>query len=198
MMPVVCNRAVIAESVDAAAHRAAPREPFAVLRGGKIDVDPKRVHAVIAIMLVTVLGATGVTLLAASLEKNAQIGELRAHGVRVEITVARCLGLPGGSGSNAAGYACRGRYRFRGRGYAEAIPGNVLRRPGSEVGGVIAPSDPTLVSTEAEVRSEHASSIVFIFPIVLLVAFVLAVGALATRIGLVASMRRRTSSLRRP
>lgn len=169
----------------------AETDPVTVLRGAKVDVDPRRTRIAIAIVLLAALGSVAVTLLVAAFEKNAQINELRFHGVQVEMTVTRCLGLLGGSGSNAAGYACRGTYTFGRRRFEKAIPGDLLRAPGSKIVAVIVPTDPALVSTEAAVRAERASADVFIVPAISLVLFVLASGLLVLRTGL----GRRSTSL---
>jgi hypothetical protein len=101
--------------------------------------------------------------------------------VPVTVTVSGCRGLLGGSGSNAAGYACRGSYHFRGHRYDEAIPGNVNRAPGSTLNGVIAAGDPALLSTPGQLRGERASWRAFIAPIALGLVVVAAVIALSVR-----------------
>ena len=58
-----------------------------------------------------------------------------------------CLGQLGGSGSNAAGYQCRGSFTIDGRHYNEIIPGTTLLPLGTTVRGVIDPGDPALIST---------------------------------------------------
>jgi hypothetical protein len=120
-------------------------------------------------------------LFVAGADKNAQISELREHGVRVAVTVSSCRGLLGGSGSNAAGDACQGTYRFGGQRYQEAIPGNVRRTPGTSLAGIVAPNDPRLLSTPDQVRTEHASWRVFIAPGALALAFLATVALIALR-----------------
>ncbi len=130
------------------------------------------------------LGAVAVVctiLFVAGAHNNAQIDELRSHGARVEVRVSSCLGLLGGSGSNAAGYSCQGAYTYGGRHFEEAIPGNVERTPGTTLVGLIAPGDPELLSTPSQLRSEHSSWRVFIAPSVLALVLLVALGALALR-----------------
>jgi hypothetical protein len=109
---------------------------------------------------------------------NRQIDELRNQGVAVDVTVTRCQGLLGGSGSNAAGYSCRGTYELDGRRYNEVLPGTALHAPGSTIPSVAVPSDPALVSPLSMVDAEHSSARVFILPAVLLVVLAGAVVAL--------------------
>ena len=127
------------------------------------------------------LAVVSAVLFVAGADKNAQINELRDHGAWVGVTVSSCLGLLGGSGSNAAGDSCRGTYSFGGRRYEEAIPGNVRRTPGSSLAGIVASDDPQLLSTPARVRAEHASWHVFIAPSVLALLFVATVAVIALR-----------------
>jgi hypothetical protein len=145
-------------------------------------VDARRAARAAAILCLIALVTTAIILTVAGVDKNDQITELRSTGVPVTVTVTGCIGLLGGSGSNAAGYACRGSYRFHGQRYEESIPGNVNRAPGSALQGVIAPSDPALLSTPAQLRGERASWGVFIAPIVL--------GALACAAAVVVAVRR--------
>ena len=97
--------------------------------------------------------------------------------IGVEVTVTTCLGQLGGSGSNAAGYQCRGSFTFDARHYNEIIPGNTLLPLGSTVRAVIDPGAPALISTAGAVASERASWRVFLLPIVLAAALALSVVA---------------------
>ncbi len=120
-------------------------------------------------------------LFAAGARKNGQITDLRQHGVAVEIRVTGCLGLLGGSGSNPAGYSCRGTFVLDGRSHNENIPGNTDHPPGTILHGVAVPGDPALVTTAGALATEHASWRVFALPGVLLVVLVLFVAALLVR-----------------
>jgi hypothetical protein len=146
-----------------------------------VAVDARKAGRVVAVLCLLALTTTALILTFAGVDKNNQITALRTTGVPVTVTVSGCLGLLGGSGSNAAGFACRGTYDFRGRRYEEAIPGNVNRAPKSSVRGVIAAGDPALLSTPAAVRTEHASWRVFLTPIVLGAVVVVAATGLLVR-----------------
>ena len=96
----------------------------------------------VAVILAVSWHAASVALYVAGARKNAQIADLRQHGVPVEVTITGCQGLLGGSGSNAAGYACRGTFTLDGRRDDEALPGNTLLSPGTKVRAVAVPGDP--------------------------------------------------------
>jgi hypothetical protein len=154
----------------------------ATLRGAPAaEVDARRLRAVAAAVCVLALAAATVALFVAGAHKNAQISNLREHGVPITMSVTGCMGLLGGSGSNVAGYACRGTFTLDGRRYDEAIPGNVLRPPGSTVAAVTVPGDPHLVATADQLAAEHPSARVYILPAVLLVILVALVGIVVLR-----------------
>jgi hypothetical protein len=91
------------------------------------------------------------------------------------------MGELGGSGSNPAGYSCRGSFTLDGRRYNEPIPGNSLHPPGAVLRAVAVPGDPALVITARMLDGEHTSGKVFILPAVLLVVLALVVGLLVRR-----------------
>jgi hypothetical protein len=134
----------------------------------------------VGLTLVT-LAVLGIVFTVVGINKNDQINELRDHGVPVTYVVSKCLGLLGGSGSNAAGYSCQGSYTVDGRRYFENLPGSSRYAPGAEVKAISVRSDPTLLSTPAIVGSERASASVFILPAVLLGVCALLVLALLLR-----------------
>jgi hypothetical protein len=137
---------------------------------------------VIVGLILATLATLGIVFIVVGINKNDQINELKDHGIPVTYVVSKCLGLLGGSGSNAAGYACQGSYTVDGRHFFENLPGSSNHAPGDRVKAISVPSDPTLLSTPAIVDSERASANVFILPAVLL-----GVGAL---LGLTVLLRR--------
>ncbi len=153
-------------------------EPVASLRGAGVDVDLRRVGRVAAALLLLALAMLAVGLLVSGARKNAQIDALRAHGVPVEVVTTTCLGLMGGSGSNAAGRACDGTFTLGGQHYTVAIPGNGSHAPGETVRLVADSANPSLVSTYALLASEHSSWRVFIAPVCLFAVLALGGGAL--------------------
>jgi hypothetical protein len=149
-------------------------QPLTILRGNGVDIDPRRAGQWVLGVCVLALFVVAVVLLIAGIDKNSQINTLKNHGAMVNIKVIDCQGLLGGSGSNPAGYACKGSYAFQGRQYVQEIPGTSLLSTGSTVRGVIAPNDPRLLSTPSEVASQQASWTVYIAPVVLFLLLALA------------------------
>ena len=156
-------------------------EPLMSLRGAGVDVDIRRAGRALVVVCLVALAVVTVILFLAGADKNAQITRLRQHGVPVVVTVSRCLGLMGGSGSNLAEYQCTGTFTAHGHPYDVAIPGTALYPPGAKLSGVTDPSDPALLSTNAVLAGEHPSWKVFILPIILLVILVLLVVGLVLR-----------------
>jgi uncharacterized membrane protein len=132
-------------------------------------VDGRRVGQVaIGIMLVTLLVLT-IVFTVVGIHTNQQNDRLHNDGVPVTFTVAGCLGLLGGSGSNAAGYSCHGTYTLKGKTYSEQLPGDSFHRPGSNVPAIAVPGDPALVSPASIVATQHSSASAFVLPIILFV-----------------------------
>jgi len=144
----------------------------------------------VGLCLVT-LAVLVIVFTVAGIHRNDQINELRHDGVPVTVTVTNCLGLMGGSGSNAAGYSCTGSYTIHGTRYTETLPGTGFHNVGSTVAATAVPSDPALVSPMSVLRSEHASNGVFVLPLILLVVLVILVA-------LVVLLRRRRQRGRPP
>jgi len=117
----------------------------------------------------------------AGAHKNDEIDSLKGRGVEVTVTFTQCLGLLGGSGSNAAGYSCQGAFTLGGRRYVETIPGNAKHNQGSTLRAVAVPGDPKLVSPVTTVRSEHATWHVFILPGVLYAVALASVALMVVR-----------------
>jgi hypothetical protein len=148
------------------------------LRGGGVQIDGRRaVRVLVAVVLVT-LAVLVVVFTVVGVHQNQQDDRLHNDGVPVTFEVGGCLGLLGGSGSNAAGYSCRGSYTLDGHRYDERLPGNDFHRPGSTVPAIAVPGDPALVSPTIMVDTEHSSAGVYVVPAILLVFLLLLVGLL--------------------
>lgn len=156
-------------------------EPVTTLRGASVNADARRVTHLAAGACLMALAAAVILLFLAGVEKNAQITRLRNQAVPVEVTVSGCIGLMGGSGSNVAGYACRGEFTLAGHRYREAIPGNALYSPGTRIRAVAVPQDPALVSTPRALGTQQASEKVFLLPAVLLALLGVFAAALALK-----------------
>lgn len=158
-------------------HRAIVEQPFhtenapvARLRGAAVEIDRRRVALVLGVVSALALVVAGAVLLAAGIRKNAQIDDLRAHGVPVVVTVTTCTGQVAGSGSNPVGYTCRGTFRFGGRLVEDQLPGTEGHTPGDRLDLVTAADDTGLLATAAQVAHDRASATVFVAPVALLAA----------------------------
>ncbi len=146
-----------------------------------MDPDIRRVGRVVAVLCLVALAGLAVALFAAGAHQNQQDNRLHRDGVTVDLRVSGCTGQLGGSGSNAAGYSCRGSFTLGGHRYDEAIPGSSFHTPGSTLRVVTVPGDPALVSPVGVLAGEHASWRVFLLPAGLLVVLLLLVGAIVLR-----------------
>lgn len=151
------------------------------MRGASVDVDVRRAGIAVIALCVLALAATVVVLYVAGFQKNAQITRLREHGVDVEVMVSGCIGLMGGSGSNLAGYDCKGTFTLGGRRYSDSIPGTAAHAPGSRLRAVTVAEDPALLSTPGVIATERASWHVYLLPSILLVVLVLVLTVLILR-----------------
>jgi hypothetical protein len=156
-------------------------EPLTKLRGAPVDVDVRRAARVIVATLLAALAALVVTLFIADAHTNAEITSLQHHGVSVDVTVTGCNALLGGSGSNAAGYRCRGSYEVGGHHYVETLPNDSPYAIGAKVKVIAAQNDPGLIATVQQVRSERASWSAFVVPTVLLIVLIAALLAIILR-----------------
>jgi hypothetical protein len=155
-----------------------PAQRVGQLRGAGVQVDGGRVRRVLLGIVLATLAVLVVVFTITGVHTNQQNDRLHNHGVPVTFTVAGCLGLLGGSGSNAAGYSCHGTYTLEGHHYREPLPGDSFHRPGSTVAAVAVPGDPALVSPASIVATEHSSASVFVLPAILAAFLALLVAVL--------------------
>ncbi len=148
------------------------------LRGAGVAVDRRRVGQVVIGIVLATLAILAIVFTVVGVHTNQQDDRLHRDGVPVTFTVTGCLGLLGGSGSNAAGYACHGVYTLDGRRYSEQLPGDSLHPPGSTVAAIAVPGDPALVSPASIVATEHSSAGAFVLPAVLAAILLLLVALL--------------------
>ena len=105
----------------------------------------------------------------AGVHKNSQINELHHDGVPVTVTITNCLGLMGGSGSNAAGYSCTGSFTVHGHRYTESLPGIGFHQVGSTLPARVGCPAIRLSYVPGQiVRTQQAAWRVFLLPAVLL------------------------------
>ena len=146
-----------------------------------MSFDARKVVPVVLGLVIATLAVLVVLFTVVGAHDNEQDDQLHNQGVPVTVTVTGCLGLLGGSGSNAAGYTCHGSYTLDGHRFNEQLPGTAFHRPGSSVPSVAVPGDPTLVSPVSIVDSQHASASVFILPAVLALVLVVLVGTIVVQ-----------------
>jgi hypothetical protein len=146
------------------------------------EIDGRRVRVVLIFACATALAVSSASLFVAGAHRNDQITSLRRDGVPVVVTVTSCTGLLGGSGSNAAGYTCRGRFTLAGRRHVDTIPGYGDRPPGTEVHAVTLASDPGLLATAGQLSAERPSANVFLLPSALALVLVIALLVLVLRL----------------
>ena len=146
-----------------------------------MDFNARRVLQVVLGVVIGTLAVLVVVFTIGGIHSNDQINRLRSQGTPVTVTVSGCLGLLGGSGSNAAGDSCHGSYRLDGRLYHESLPGSTFYRPGARIPALAVPGDPALVSPLAVIDTQHASDGVFVLPGALAGALVLVVAAIVWR-----------------
>ncbi len=144
-----------------------PADRIGQLRGAGVQVDARKVGQVVIGIVLATLAVLAIVFTVVGVHTNQQDDRLHRDGVPVTFTVAGCLGLLGGSGSNAAGYSCHGSYTLDGNRYREQLPGNSFHRPGSTVAAIAVPGDPALVSPASIVATEHSSAGVFVLPAIL-------------------------------
>jgi hypothetical protein len=155
-----------------------PSDRVGQLRGAGVSVDGRRVGQVALGIVLATLAVLAIVFTIVGIHTNQQDDRLHDDGVPVTFTVTGCMGLLGGSGSNAAGYACRGTYTLEGHSYSEELPGDSFHRPGSTVAAVAVRGDPALVSPASIVATEHSSASVFVVPAILGIVFLLLVALL--------------------
>ena len=168
-----------AEAPVDADHGTEPVDRVGTLRGAGVGgVDGRRVGQILIGLILATLAVLVVVFTVVGVHHNQQDDRIHHDGVPVTFTVSGCLGLLGGSGSNAAGYSCSGSYTLDGRTYRERLPGNDFHRPGAQVPALAVPGDPTLVSPVALARTERSSAGAFLVPVVLFVILVVLVALL--------------------
>ena len=142
----------------------------------------------------TVVGVLGLVVVAAVLtisvvsaaNDNGRLSRMKEHGVAVTATVTSCIGNLGGSGSNGAGYTCRGRYVVAGTPYDEVIGAmTTFAAPGSHVAVTADPVHLSTIELTSAVASSRTSARRYVIP------SVLGVGLLAMALALVRGVRRR-------
>jgi heme/copper-type cytochrome/quinol oxidase subunit 2 len=152
------------------------------LRGPDARHISDRFWIVTAAVLLVVFAIIIVVSFISAFNDNARVDRMKNHGIPVLVTVTSCVGNIGGSGSNAAGYTCRGSYRVDGVRYVEVIGSKSTQsNAGAKVHGVVDPSRRSTVELTSAVRASTSSLSVYVVPSLLAVLFVIAAIALGRR-----------------
>ncbi|MDE3031334.1 MAG: hypothetical protein KGI65_06920 [Acidobacteriota bacterium] len=142
----------------------------------------------------TVVGALGLVVIAAVLtlsvvsaaNDNGRISRMKEHGVAVTATVTSCVGNLGGSGSNGAGYTCRGHYVVEHTSFDEVIGAmTTFAAPGSHVAVTADPARLSTIELTSAVVASRTSARRYVVP------GALGVGLLVVTLALVRGVRRR-------
>jgi len=150
--------------------------------GGGVDLDRKRVGAVLAGVSVIILVTLALVLAIDAARQNNRIDRLHANGVPVDVTVSSCLGMASGTGITESGFQCRGSFTVGGHSYNEVVNGTAdLHSPGQIIPSVTVPGDPTLLFTAASVSSMHSSLTRFVTPALLLLLALLIIAMVLWR-----------------
>lgn len=156
-------------------------ERIGTLRGASVQSDPRRLARMALGLVMATLAVLAVVFLVAGIHSNDQIDRLHNHGQPVTVTVTGCLGLLGGSGSNAAGDSCSGTYTLSGHTFTEPLPGSTFYKPGTRIPALAVPGDPALVSPTTVADAQHSTAGVFVLPAVLGGVFLVLAGIVAWR-----------------
>jgi hypothetical protein len=181
-----CSPSTDASSDHLRAQPASPHDEVSgrvgTLRGATVQFDARRLLQIFLGVALSTLAVLVVVFTIAGVHSNDQIDRLHSQGQRVTVTVTGCLGLLGGSGSNAAGYSCRGAYTLGGHSHVEPLPGSTFYRPGTRIPALAVPDDPALVSPLAVVNAQQSSASVFILPAVLAAVLIALVALIVWRL----------------
>lgn len=158
----------------------------APLRGPAV-VDVGRTPWLIAgVLALLALAVIVVVSFLSALNDHARLHRLQSAGIDVSVKVLNCTGNIGGSGSNGAGYTCRGSYQVNHVAFNELIGDKTTLSPtGTTLAGVVDPAKHSTVVLASAIKNAHASLANFITPLVL----ALLVVVLARALGRVARRR---------
>jgi hypothetical protein len=120
-----------------------PDEPQ-YLRGGQAArIDTGRIAGVLVGLVLLVMVVVTATLTVSTADRDTRISRLRQHGVAVDATVVRCLGVSSGIGMGIEYWQCQTAFALSGERYVELLGGSRTLRPvGSHLSAVVVPGDP--------------------------------------------------------
>lgn len=141
------------------------------------QVEGRRVLLVLAWAAAAVLITVAAYLTVDTHQHNSGNAELRQHGVAVRVTVTGCQGISSGIGMGIEYWDCTGAFTLGGRTYSEMIHNSRTQHPaGTELDGVVVPTDPSSVALRTAPDSTYVPAIV-LWIVTVLVIFGIAFGA---------------------
>ena len=140
-----------------------PSDRVVSLRGPEVvSIGRKVWHRLVAVGLALSFVALIVNVVSTA-HDNSRIERMKTHGIAVSVSVTRCIGNVGGSGSNGAGYTCQGDYSIAGTAYHELIGSmTTFAVSGTKVNSVADPSKPTTVILASALAKSTASPAAYV------------------------------------
>jgi len=161
-----------------------PFDPHDVsaLRGPTAQPIGRGFWLIAGALLIAVLTVIVTVSFVSAVNDNARINRLRSHGIPVVVTVANCVGNIGGSGSNGAGYTCRGAYRINGVTYHEVIGSKTtLSKVGTKVRCVADPARLSTIELSSAVAASSASPSNYVVPSLLALVLIALISILVRK-----------------
>ena len=141
------------------------RDHIASLRGASAGSIGRTFWLGAAALGLAVFAAVLMVSMVSAFNDNARIERMKAHGIPVTVIVTTCNGNLGGSGSNGAGYTCRGAYRVGGTTFHEVIGSMAtFAASGTAVRAVADPSNHGTIALSSAVKTSKASPWAFVPP----------------------------------
>ena len=148
------------------------RETRVASRGAEGRTIGRRFWLVAGALALVVFAVALVLSFVSVANANARIDRLKAHGIPVVVTMGRCFGNLAGSGSNVAGFQCRGTYQLGHTTFHEPIGYKTTFSPyGSTVQGLVDPSYHNSVSLTSAIKRTKASTSRYVAPGILTIVF---------------------------
>lgn len=153
---------------------AAPGDRVASLRGAQAASLGRQFWLRAATVGLVIFAVAIALSFASTLNDHSRLARMKANGIPVTVTISNCVGNMGGSGSNVAGYVCRGTYAIDGVKFSEIISSmTTFASPGSGVPAIADPSQHGYIALASAIRHASSSSTAFLVLIALIAVFVL-------------------------
>jgi hypothetical protein len=152
----------------------APGDRVASLRGAQAASLGRRFWLRAATVGLVIFAVAIALSFASTLNDHSRLDRMKSHGIPISVTISNCVGNMGGSGSNVAGYVCRGTYALDGVKYNEIISSmTTFASPGSRVHAIADPSQHGYVALASAITNASSSSAAFVVLIILFAVLLL-------------------------